>query len=132
MVNKIVWFAMGLTLFLLCSCVGADVLHEGIEGYNADFSTYVEPDETADYEEIDETVNEITNEMTVTSPVAISVPEPHFPQDEPPAVDPLCPRNRCAPVCVMLYIDGEYIPRCDIHRKYTFFFYCDISRWMDG
>jgi len=47
MVNKIVWFTIGLTLFLLCSCVEADVLYEGIEGSVADSATYVEPDETA-------------------------------------------------------------------------------------
>jgi hypothetical protein len=91
MVKKIAMITTGLTVFLLCSCVGADVPDEGTEGIVANSANYEEPGETADYEEIYETVNEITNEMTTTTPAAISVyQESSSLHDEQSVVDPLC------------------------------------------
>jgi hypothetical protein len=114
MVSKIAWVAMGMTIILLCSCSRADVMNECTENSNIVSETSVESNEIADYEEID---------------VPVATP-PNYPQDEQSVIDPIC-LFWCGSVCVMLYIDGEYILRCDIRQKYTFIFYCDINRWTD-
>jgi len=40
--------------------------------------------------------------------------------DEEEIVNPRCIRNRCDIPCQTMYIDGEYVPLCDIRKKYTF------------
>jgi hypothetical protein len=54
--------------------------------------------------------------------------EPSYPQGERLVADQC---NEWCLGCETLYINGEYIPRCDLRQKYTFFFYSDISRWTD-
>lgn len=53
------------------------------------------------------------------------------PAGEYEAIHPLCIQNRCTSICEKLYVDGKYIPLCDIRPKYTFFFH-DLPFRIDG
>ena|GEM_PF-2450744 len=89
----------GLILFCLCACM-SDIVPDG-NAENPDDIHAIDM-KTADAEEFQES---------------------NYTQCEQSAIDPLCINHRCSPVCKMLYIDGEYVPLCDIQRKYEFFFF---------
>jgi hypothetical protein len=109
-----------LLCFCLAACVGEDVLNEVVEDSATVSENYVELDETVNNEELYSSTNEATE-----------CQETNYPQDEQPVIALECTRNNKCPVCEMLYIDGEYLHRCDLRQKYTFFFYLDFNRWNE-
>jgi hypothetical protein len=137
MIKKFALLAMGLTLFLLCSCLATDDFIENETNFVTDSvsdeetssdavsASHEELEETADYKEEDSEMNEVT---IPTSNTAEEEQEPSLPQEEQPIIDPC--KEWCLG-CEPLDIDGEHIPRCGITTKYTFFFNTDISILTD-
>jgi hypothetical protein len=141
MVRKSILLAMGLTLFLLCSCLTAEDLIENETNVAAVSETHEETDSDyipENHEESDEATLyrkfefAVSDEEILTQYIEAQNREPWgYHRDEESVAD-FC-KSWCVG-CEPLYVDGGYIPRCALRHKYTFFFRdfsIDEERW-DG